>query len=212
MTRSHWMMTFCLIAAAPLTTNAQEKLRQKPLIPLALGNQWTYVEKMYDLKGTVREVKPYVVAIRGVFDLDFGRVYCSNDGEFTTWIRNTPQGNEEILVRQNPDSELLEKTEDKPVLFFPYPAKVGQKHDLQYDPKEPPPEWVVVAAENVKVTTPAGTFPCLRYEFWFHETKQINHVVYICPGIGQIREEFFLEGKLASTYELKAVKLADKNE
>jgi hypothetical protein len=97
MPRPRWMLLLCLVAA-PLVSNAQEKPQHKPLIPLAIGNQWTYVQKAYNEKGAFKEIQPYVVTIRGVFDLDFGRAYCSNDGEFTTWIRNTLRGNEEILV------------------------------------------------------------------------------------------------------------------
>jgi folate-dependent tRNA-U54 methylase TrmFO/GidA len=60
MTRSCWMLLLCLIAV-PLVTNAQEKAQQKPLIPLAIGNQWTYVQKAYNEKGAFKEIQPYVV-------------------------------------------------------------------------------------------------------------------------------------------------------
>ena len=186
----------------------------KSIIPLALGNTWTYQSEEIQADGTKKllEDGDPGEGIKAVFVNEQGASYYLSGEEFGLWSNSTPRGNEDAIIEINEETLKLELI-DKPTVYYQYPVKKGTKYDLFFGQKlDEAFSTMTVAELDVKITVPAGTFSCIKYEMREKSTGMLETVDYVSPGIGLIRNEYYEEGKVAGGSVLAKYKIHKSNQ
>jgi len=192
--------------------SAQEKpIPTKPLIPLAVGNSWTYENKTALPDGTFEADDETRETVKGVFETDAGTFYYLDSPDFAIWLRNTPAGNEDALFEVDTETFRL-KISGKPTLYYRYPVKKGTTYDIQYSEDDQAYLTMKVSEVDLPVKTPAGSFRCLKYELYAKESETLDVVEYVCPSVGLVRSEVYEDGKLTSVGLLKSYHISPQSE
>jgi len=175
------------------------------IIPMKVGNSWTYAQTNYDTLGNITSsgefkflvAKDSLIAGKTFFAVFRDTLVASSyyHGYFSglPWRVNTDSG----LVKIKdllPNGPYL-------ILEYKYPALTNDffiRDDL----------GAKVIATNVSVQVPAGTFNCIKYEFSYGLRL---FEVYIQPGLGEIKSvayfgynPFSKKDSVSSTTALKS--------
>ena len=198
------LSTSSLFLIGAILLSACDSVEEDPdvLVPLTVGNSWTYETEWVGI------VDSFTVTIQSVHDFQKDgrtvRAYAEVDqlnGEpgssQRAWLyANGPEGyylNGGIAAS---DTLLLSS------LYLKYPARVGERWDavsIEYRDWSTPPEFGVydtlgisLIAKDEPFETPAGTFKCHVYRYTIRPSEDVvehwNVYKYYVPGIGLVGE------------------------
>ena len=141
------------------------------LIPLAVGNSWTYSRSDYDTLGKVTTTYTYPTRIE--YDTIVGGVHWFSllDVDVSVWYRDSVAG-----VVMYPSNKLLYKYPASKQDSFP--AAIGT-----YTMK------VISIDTTINVT--AGTFTCYAYLEANPPDSYFIYYYYVSPGIGVVKSEAY---------------------
>jgi len=156
--------------AAGASSYTRSSLEPNALIPLAVGNSWSYVQVGGTETATAEVLKSKNREGSSWFLYkEFGDIF---------WIRNDEEGQVEAINAFGVH-ELPGNLEEEVVLYSPGKAPTAYRNsggDTQYKSCEE------------QLTVPAGTFPCHIYTIDLGDGS--SSVNYYSPGVGLIRNEF----------------------
>ncbi len=199
--------TFAIAAALALTiagctlTDAPASTRSH-IIPLAVGNTWTYVDSIYhdDILDRIDSARTIITERKRVtVNGEPMNVYVSRGANPATgseaatshYLRNRPDGNHTVGVAR----EGIEFFQ--PVLHVRYPAENGARYPAWFldlraegDSLVPVIDTLVieVAVADTACVTPAGMFRCVEYRGWREDTV-LHARAWYAPGIGYLGAE-----------------------
>ena len=195
---------FLIVMTCSVSAQEKKATEKTELIPLAFGNLWEYKESEFNSDGEITTSTMTSEEVKGIFDTTFGRYFYIDATDYDLWVRNTPKGNEELAVVMDEETGEL-KVDGKPAVFFQYPVEKGATYTVEYGTEEIPSSNIKVVELTEKVKVPAGEFSCVKYESTSVETKQLDSVFYVSPGVGLIKMESYDEtekGQLLMVSEL----------
>ena len=144
------------------------------IIPLTIGNMWSYDGVAYDTTGAVAETFGELMDVRGDSIL-FGHHMYS----YESWNANTDSG----LIAfggfsYEPDPPPPHDTLVSFELVYQYPTERGASYQSFGS-------TVSVASTDTVIVVPAGSFHCIDYK-WYSQAILLDEV-YICPGVGRVK-------------------------
>ena len=171
------------------------------IMPLQVGDQWTYRRTSFDTLGFILQIDTVVVRISGEkwFLPDFWFV-SSADRKATEWLCDRPDG----LWYMRTDAEGV--IVHSPMLLAKYPVHIGDSW------VGPDSVTASLSANGVHVSVPKGIYSCLQYYYTENRTGAPYKSMYLSPGVGLVKEEFYnrtLSGRIYIYYqrELKGLTL-----
>lgn len=156
------LLIICLFVNSICTVLAKEK---DEIIPLAVGNEWTYAGTLVINKDTTLKME-----IIGDTLIKDEMWFIMNDGFQNSLVKNDEKG---LWISQK--YELIEEL--YPIILQHYPVNVGDKFKADG-------ETVIINSLNKEVEVPAGKFKCILYEI---NSEYDNIKIYATPGIGIIK-------------------------
>ncbi len=161
------------------------------IIPLKVGNSWTFRGTFYDTLGGVLSIPLDDLVIRITRDTTIGSDKWF--GEQGSWLINRLDG---LWSRTSAGREYL---------VFKFPANVNDSYDSNG-------ERVTVTATNQSVTVPQGQHSCYKYSSGGGSSSAPEVIQYCAPNVGLVKIEFYqrtLSGRnyLAGSYDLKQLTL-----
>lgn len=205
---SFFTLSFLMMQGLSLTAFAEE-IKDLPLIPVAMGNRWEYRESEIRTDGTVESTRPIFEEIRGFYDAPNGRFFYLDATDYCMWLRNTPKGQEDVMLLVDEETTKL-KFDGKPGIFFRYPVDEGMMYLVDYQSETIPVVVIKVTDLNAKVEVPAGKFTCIKYESIDKHTRLPQSIHYVCPGVGPVKYESYEGENLVSVNELTKYELKDQ--
>jgi hypothetical protein len=174
---------------------------REPIVPLAIGNTWAYVDSAYvgSDSVTVDSTRIDVTGMRTVTVGGMERtVYVWNvrdratgqPGALSLWLRDAADGNYTVGAVQDTASFLFE------TLHVKYPAVRGERYPTQFlsfradgGALIPVVDTVEIEVVNLDTTcvTPAGSFACVHYRG--RDSGILFADAYYAPGIGFLGSE-----------------------
>ncbi len=218
MRKLDFLLLICIVVSAILLASCEcsdddqdESVNTDVIIPLAVGNEWTYLYTSSTYTDTLR------IGITGSMTLDTGDresriAYLWSWFDFETgqysdfsWLRyNTEEGFHSAGGISPSDTLLLD------YLQLKYPVSKGESWiypDLEYDYIED--EWIVndtleafCTAVDTLVSTPAGDFSCVEVTLCYLGTTPGEYYVqrfYYAPKIGYIGFRLFAGGEVTAS-------------
>jgi hypothetical protein len=162
--------------------------QQKQLLPLRVGNQWSYILTTYDTSGNVQSADTNIVQIVRDTMIQNERWYLvGNSSSAPEIITNRANGLWYLRVGMR---------WWQAVLYAKYPASVNDSWS------GPDSAVVTVTSTNTAVTVPRGTYVCLRYSYFDPHIQAVNQIKNICPGYGIIEDEFYTQTLSGRSYVL----------
>ena len=177
------------------------------ILPLAVGNSWSYVDSAYyrDADGATDSivVDSAFQGITGTRTVTLAAgpstVYLSNALDrvtrrpvgLTTWLQDRADGNHTVGIEQG-DASFTRET-----LHVKHPAAAGERyptHFLEFriedDALVPLVDTVEIEVVDVHRTcaVPAGTFACVQYRGW-RPGGVLHATGYYAPGVGFLGSE-----------------------
>lgn len=190
-------LVLCLVTPACETDTCPvaPASHQLEIVPMKLGNTWTQSVRLFDTTGTPFSAGTDSVAVTA--DSMVG-------GE--QWFLVRARG-PEYLYGNVPGYGMVLKFFDGFVPVYRYPAAAGDSFRFTGNTS-----LVKILATQECVTTEAGTFSCYVYEtIGYPDPNGIlggwRSVEYVCPGVGQVKKEFF-----QSTYSSATLSLSSRIE
>ena len=182
-------------------------LSQPGIVPLSVGNRWTYKDFSYDTTGVVTDSSGETHGILADTVL-FGKRMFSYNGMFCA---NADSG----LVEYGGLSFISEPPppHDTTVTFsllYRYPVSAGDQYSTI--------GWQIhVGTTDTSITVPAGTFHCIRYEFYQSSSTSKSYEYYdnyLCPQVGEVLDvSYFADSypkspnRVSSVMELQSYSL-----
>ena len=199
---------------SPGSTNGEYALGIKALVPLAVGNSWTYTVTMYDTSGAQRNQYTYTLSVKDTITADTSKIPLSSAGRKSltrgalVWFLLQGESGittcwqvdslENLRIRKSDDTRFFEQS------AFNFRASIGDVTPVRYVGKD----TVVWAsgdrffynADSVKSTliskgadmlrTTLGSAPYFQYkEFYAVRADYANY--YFKPGFGLFLIERF---------------------
>ena len=175
------------------TNNSNPALFQ--FIPYTSGNYWNYTEIVYNSSGGIdlNSTSPLAVIGDTIINNETWKIILNNNKDNHYFKLRNDGVYEYYLIDYNTFSDELE---------FKYPAKIGDNYVFcvsknVYD-------TITVVSLNDTVKTQAGTFICIKYKL--HDEKiygNADNFRYVCPGIGLIKDELYINNGINSYYRYK---------
>ena len=145
------------------------------LMPLNVGNQWTYQNTMVDSSGVVRFSSTIIYKIfrDTLIQNEKWYLYGTNTTP-SAWMANRADG---LWIMPAPGNISQSR------VWYKYPANVNDS-------------WIVfnaavtLAAANISLTVPLGTFSCLQYTVSDTSSGAGLETIYFAPGKGIIKFEY----------------------
>jgi hypothetical protein len=199
---------------SPGSTNGEYALGIKGLVPLAVGNSWTYTATVYDTSGVQRNLFTYTLSVKDTITADTSKISLSSagrksltrgalvwyllqgeSGATTCWQVDSL---ENLRIRKSDDSRFFEQS------AFNFRASIGDVTPLRYIGKD----TVVWAsgdrftynADSVKSTlvskgadtlrTTLGSAPYFQYKESY-ALRTDYAIYYFKPGFGLFLIERF---------------------
>ena len=209
--KKYLLIAFCVAIISCKSSTDTGTLSQGVIMPLTIGNSWTYDDSLYDqhgvLSGTMTDT------LRLTDTMSYGNVIIYIPRDRKTYYVNRADG---LRIRYDGyfDETFVAK----------YPSRPGDifRHDQYIITKEPSPDPLgiaigdlMVSSTNESVTVPAGTFICYKYNEDFYDTTRHQLVdrfnTFYAPNVGMIKsEDFHLDSasqtlKIAHTSQLTKV-------
>ena len=192
---------------SPGSTNGEYALGIKALVPLAVGNSWTYTVTMYDTSGAQRNQYTYTLSVKDTITADTSKIPLSSAGRRSltrgalVWYRLEGESGattcwqvdslENLRIRKSDDTRFFEQS------AFNFRASIGDITPVRYVGKDTV-VWAsgdrfVYNADSVKSTlaskgadtlrTTLGSAPYFQYkEFYALRADYTNY--YFKPGFG----------------------------
>lgn len=194
-----------LLAGCDLVRPLCDCPARSPIVPLAVGNAWAYVDSAF-YGGDSVTVDSTHIEIPGVREVSLGgktrRVFLWNvrdratgePGALSLYVQNRGDGHYTVGASRDTAEFLFE------TLHVKYPAARGERYATRFlDLREENGTWVPVidtleievVAPDTLCATPAGTFRCAHYRGWRGETVHAD--AYYAPGIGYLGSDLALE-------------------
>jgi hypothetical protein len=148
------------------------------LIPMAVGNKWSYKLTSYDSLGNVLYTESTSSSIDKDTIIDGTIWYGYEDGFNGIWNINKTNGYW-IFVKAFYGYSLNDTT----WMVYKYPCNVGETFGEADYP-------IQVVSKNEIISVPAGNFTTIHYSFIFANYNNyllISNEVYVCPGIGVVK-------------------------
>jgi hypothetical protein len=134
------------------------------IVPLTVGNTWSYDGVFYDTTGSVLQVYGELHLVQQDSSL-YGRTYYVYDG----LCANTDSGL--VQTYSSPSSTYS-------FLIYRYPAQLGYSYRSG--------NFIAVVSQlDTLVQVPAGSFHCIRYTYTYDSLKCYEE--YVTPGIGRVK-------------------------
>jgi hypothetical protein len=147
------------------------------LMPLKIGNQWTYRVISYDTSGTVQHVDTSTFKIVRDTTIQSEKWYfIGQDSTAYELLTNRSDGVWYMRVRIAPLAA---------VLFAKYPANVN---DTWLGPDS---SIAMLWAKDINVSVPQGTYACFQYMYADKGTQFMSQAKYFPVGVGFVRDEFY---------------------
>ena len=156
------------------------------LMPLKVGNQWTYLLKAYDTSGTAMVTDTITFALLRDTTIQNEKWYFIVAGASAVeLLANRPDG---LWYRRiGPDGQ-------SPVLFAKYPASVNDT-------------WIGidsstarVVSTNAGISVPKGTYTCFHYTYADKYYQFVTSARFFAVGIGFVRDEYYNLTNSGRTY------------
>lgn len=207
---NHKLLVFLLlILSIPLlfscsNSTSPENVAPDEVIPLTMGNSWSYTYTNYDENGDETSSFPRESTIDK--DTTISDLTCyAYSNHHSAWYTNLDDGYSSYSLNASSENEAT-------MLMFKYPATKGDIYgDSEYR--------VEVISINEKITVTAGTFNVLHYSTTISDDSYMNdyEIVslesFISPGIGLVNrmfiakdsngEEFIINSEELDSYSLK---------
>lgn len=200
---------------SPGNTDGKYAIGIKALVPLALGNSWSYTATVYDSTSGVEQTRyTYSLSVADTVTADTSKIPLSvgakksltrdalrwyvlqGDGGIRTCWQVDPLGN--LYMRKLDDTRFLEQT------MFNFGASIGDSTALQYISADTSltasGAVVVTSADSVKTTlvskidtvrTTLGSSPYFKYIRSYLVRNELT-TYYFKPGFGLVLMETFL--------------------
>ena len=199
---------------SPGSTNGEFALGLKALVPLAVGNSWTYNVTTYDSAGTQRTQFSYTLTVQDTVTADTSKIPLSSAGRKAltrgalVWYRLAGESGtttcwqvdslENLRIRKSDDTRFLEQS------AFNFRAAIGDVSPLRYVGKDTivwaSGDRFIYNADSVKSTlmskgadtlrTTLGSAPYFQYkESYALRADYTNY--YFKPGFGLFLVERF---------------------
>ena len=192
---------------SPGSTNGEYALGIKALVPLAVGNSWTYTVTVYDTSGAQRNQYTYTLSVKDTITADTSKIPLSSAGRRSltrgalVWYRLEGESGattcwqvdslENLRIRKSDDTRFFEQS------AFNFRASIGDITPVRYVGKDTV-VWAsgdrfVYNADSVKSTlvskgadtlrTTLGSAPYFQYrESYALRADYTNY--YFKPGFG----------------------------
>lgn len=157
----------------------------KDIIPLAVGNTWSYHTSLYDTAGNVFKELNSSREITGDTLIDNITWYYY---ETNAWFCSIFKDGYHIYDPYRTDSL-------RNLLNYKYPCAAGDKYSYYYE----------VAKIDTQITVPAGTFNCIMYTLRMQTPMDFAYIdFFIKPGVGYIKtiEYSFTENRSLYVYDI----------
>ena len=174
------------------------------LVPLKVGNNWTYKNTKYDPKGFEGESEQYTIILTSDSIFNGEAIYKPGLLSFP----ENQEGKFWLLRNDGFYFLFLNDNDPQPKMIAKFPTFKG-------DSFGPDSDSTKVEQTDFDYTVPAGTFKCIKYvnESFGDNEIQSRTIMYYAPGIGNIAIESYvrhnhdylwLEHKIVLlSYELK---------
>ena len=199
---------------SPGSSNGEYSLGIKALVPLAVGNTWTYNATVYDSAGAQKNQFTYTLSVKDTITADTSKIPLSSAarksltrGALAWYLLQGESGNttcwqvdsvENLRIRRSDDARFFEQS------AFNFRASIGDVTPLRYIGKDTV-VWAsgdrfIYNADSVKSTlaskgadtlrTTLGSAPYFQYkEFYAVRADYTNY--YFKPGFGLFLVERF---------------------
>jgi|AntRauTorcE11898_2_1112593.scaffolds.fasta_scaffold02014_4 hypothetical protein len=157
-------------SAACASSYARSSFEPNALIPLAVGNSWSYAQ-VGGIETATAEV------LKSEHQMDSSWFLYKEFGDIF-WLKND-EGDQVEAINAFGTRELPHRLEEEIIFYSPGEGPTAYKISgghIQYNSCEE------------QLTVPAGTFPCHAYTIDLGDG--ISSVNYYSPGVGLIRNEF----------------------
>ena len=192
---------------SPGSTNGEYALGLKSLVPLAVGNSWTYKVVAYDTTGAQRNTFTYTVSVRDTVTADTSKIPLSSAGRKAltrgalVWFLLQGESGvttcwqvdslENLRIRKSDDTRFFEQS------AFNFRASIGEVTPSRYVGKDTivwaSGDRFIYNADSVKsalvskgadtLRTTLGSAPYFQYrEYYAARTDYTNY--YFKPGFG----------------------------
>lgn len=149
--------------------NDNDPNNAKPLLPLAVGNQWLYESTIYDSTGRATSKKD-TTAIRMDTTIQGEKWYFFNDDRVTPTASRT----DGIYYW---DTKL-----NVARLYLKYPGTVGSTYERGS-------QRYTITSINTNVDVPAGVFSCYQVGFTDQNVPGLRGTISMSPGVGTVKIE-----------------------
>jgi hypothetical protein len=199
---------------SPGSTNGEYALGIKALVPLAVGNAWTYNVTVYDTSGAQRSQYSYTLSVRDTVRADTGKIPLSSaarksltggalvwyllqgeSGVTTCWQVDSL---ENLRIRKSDDTRFFEQS------AFNFRASIGDVTPSRYVGNDTvlwaSGDRFIYSADSVKSTlvskgadtlrTTLGSAPYFQYREFYAARTDYSHY-YFKPGFGLFLIEKF---------------------
>ncbi len=140
------------------------------LVPMAMGNQWTYAAQEYDTNAQLRDSKTVINTVIADTMIKGERWYFVNDDRATP-TKTTSEG---VYYW---DTEAATAR-----LYLASPAMAGSSYTKGN-------QRYTVAAPSSSVTVPAGTFNAVQILATDSNIPSISSMLWVAPGVGLVKME-----------------------
>jgi hypothetical protein len=148
------------------------------MIPLKMGNSWSYVRTNYDSTGIVEYTENITSTIDKDTLIDELTWYGYSDTPSGIWFTNKSNGYW-VYARWNNGNAIV----DTMLLIYKYPAIVGDVFDFPSFRRE-------VVSTNELITVPAGSYKTIHYSDTFLDSSNYlldSFEIFVAQGIGLIK-------------------------
>lgn len=155
------------------------------ILPLAVGNQWGFVDTQFDSAGTVVSTEVAVFSIwddTTISDENWYRANMIKGGQTWDWGIYTNRSTGLWMQEASGEGQPPQPVE----LFLKYPATVGDEYFADEDHG-----IVTVVSIDTTITVPQGTYSCVLYRYRDADDRELEGDLYCCPDVGRIRTDYY---------------------
>ncbi|MES2766499.1 MAG: hypothetical protein V4642_11550 [Bacteroidota bacterium] len=192
-----------LVSIASCSDNSTEpdSAKSEGIIPLKVGNQWIF--KRYEIDSTGNQIAEYRDTMKITGTKMFGsevwyKTYISAGSGYIT---------AEVFQLNRADGLWNRDYIEEPNLSIKFPAKVGDTF-FSGEPDDPQDTMyhrkMHVISTDTMITTPAGTFKCYAYAYYYNNSQILAQTLFYSPAIGYIKEELYA-GKGLDRYGVELI-------
>lgn len=186
-----WIFLLSVATCMPAMTDGRLEPagKQHELIPLALGNQWSYRIFYYAEDGEPQGSVERKEVVRGIFDFPAGRFFQVGTLEEGNWYTNSDGDVLRIPVAWNARARAPRAVGSAMPLFKR--AKAGEGFVSKVDAAGQPIERTTLIEIDTEVETAAGKFRCFVYDLHDAVSGGRLQQISVAPGVGVVERVFY---------------------